>query len=263
MASLTRWTWVWASSGSWRWTGKPGMLQSMGSQRVGHDWATELNWTIMIYFGIQIVSDFAIGAISGWYLCPFDLFPSLFEYVLLFGTRCSWLILFFPCSRPDLHGALVSFIGEWNLETRSKCWICGYICLSSIRLSCLRSEIGYLFIFEWHMPSPMSVTQSVFNNLWLFSRSVVSDSFVTLWTVAHQASLSVGFHRQEYWSRLPVPSPGDLPDPGIKPVSLASQAVSLLLSHSEFSFSKYLLENKVARYLEPLSMFLLDPWNRP
>ena len=45
MASLTWWTWVWVSSGSWWWTGRPGMLQSMGSQRVGHDWATELNWT--------------------------------------------------------------------------------------------------------------------------------------------------------------------------------------------------------------------------
>ena len=44
MASLTR-TGVWASSGSWWWTGKPGMLQSMGLQKVGHDWATELNWT--------------------------------------------------------------------------------------------------------------------------------------------------------------------------------------------------------------------------
>ena len=42
MASPTQWTWVWASSGSWWWTGKPGVLQSMGSQRVGHDWATEL-----------------------------------------------------------------------------------------------------------------------------------------------------------------------------------------------------------------------------
>ena len=46
MASLTWWTRVWASSGSWWWTGKPGVLQSMGSQRLGHDWATELNWTI-------------------------------------------------------------------------------------------------------------------------------------------------------------------------------------------------------------------------
>ena len=45
MASLTRWTWVWVNSGSWWWTGRPGMLQFMGSQRVGHDWATELNWT--------------------------------------------------------------------------------------------------------------------------------------------------------------------------------------------------------------------------
>ena len=44
MASPTRWTWVWASSGSWWWTGRPGVLQSMGLQRVGHDWATELNW---------------------------------------------------------------------------------------------------------------------------------------------------------------------------------------------------------------------------
>ena len=44
MASPTQWTWVWVSSGSWWWTGKPGVLQSMGSQQVRHDWATELNW---------------------------------------------------------------------------------------------------------------------------------------------------------------------------------------------------------------------------
>ena len=42
MVSLMQWTWVWVGSGSWWWTGKPGVLQSMGSQRVGHDWATEL-----------------------------------------------------------------------------------------------------------------------------------------------------------------------------------------------------------------------------
>ena len=44
MASWTQWTWVWASSRSWWWTGKPGMLQSTASQRVRHDWATEPNW---------------------------------------------------------------------------------------------------------------------------------------------------------------------------------------------------------------------------
>ena len=45
MASPTQWTWVWVDSGCWWWTGRPGVLQFMGSQRVRHDWATELNWT--------------------------------------------------------------------------------------------------------------------------------------------------------------------------------------------------------------------------
>ena len=45
MASPTQWTWVWASSGGWWWTGKTAVLQSMGSQSVGHDWVIELNWT--------------------------------------------------------------------------------------------------------------------------------------------------------------------------------------------------------------------------
>ena len=46
MASPTRWTWVWASFRSCWWTGKLGVLQSLGSQRIGHDWVTELNWTV-------------------------------------------------------------------------------------------------------------------------------------------------------------------------------------------------------------------------
>ena len=45
MASPTQWTWVWVNSGSWWWTGRPGVLGFMGLQRVGHNWATELNWT--------------------------------------------------------------------------------------------------------------------------------------------------------------------------------------------------------------------------
>ena len=45
MASPTQWTWVWVNSGSWWWTERPGVLRFMGSQRVGHDWATEGNWT--------------------------------------------------------------------------------------------------------------------------------------------------------------------------------------------------------------------------
>ena len=50
MASLTRWTWVWVKSRSWWWTGRPGVLRFMGSQRVGHDWATDLIWSDKHYF---------------------------------------------------------------------------------------------------------------------------------------------------------------------------------------------------------------------
>ena len=50
--------------------------------------------------------------------------------------------------------------------------------------------------------------------------------FVTLWTVAHQAPLSMGLSRQEYWSGWPCPSPGDLPNPGIKPTCLMSPALA-------------------------------------
>ena len=55
--------------------------------------------------------------------------------------------------------------------------------------------------------------------------------FVTPWTVAHQIPLFLGFSRQEYWSEWPCPPPGDLPNPGIKLMSPALQADSLLLSH--------------------------------
>ena len=53
MSSLTRWTWFWVNSRSWWWTGRPGVLWFMGLQRVGHDWVTELNWTL---HELQVVS---------------------------------------------------------------------------------------------------------------------------------------------------------------------------------------------------------------
>ena len=54
MASPTWWTWVWVNSGSWWWTGRPGVLWFMGSQRVRHDWATELNWTESCFMCVSV-----------------------------------------------------------------------------------------------------------------------------------------------------------------------------------------------------------------
>ena len=63
--------------------------------------------------------------------------------------------------------------------------------------------------------------------LCVLRRSVMSDTFVTPWTVAHQAPLSVGFSRQEYRSGLPFPLPRDLPDPGIELMSSVSCVSSI------------------------------------
>ena len=70
MASPTQWTWVWVGLESWWWTGKPGVLQSMGSQRVGHNWAIELNWRIMVSLSESqlVVSD----SLQPHGLCPWN-----------------------------------------------------------------------------------------------------------------------------------------------------------------------------------------------
>ena len=73
MASLTQWTWVWVDSGSWWWTGRPGVLQFMGSQRVGHDW---LNWTELE------VKEEKINLIGSWENMP--LFSLLLWFIFGF-----------------------------------------------------------------------------------------------------------------------------------------------------------------------------------
>ena len=71
MASATQWTWIWVASGSWWWIGRPGMLQFMGSQRIGHDWATEL--TDWLYS-----------------LCLWVCFCFVISFVYFLGSTCRW-----------------------------------------------------------------------------------------------------------------------------------------------------------------------------
>ena len=82
--------------------------------------------------------------------------------------------------------------------------------------------------------------------------------FATPWTVAYQASPSMGFSRQEYWSGLPFPSPGDLPDPGIEPGSPALEAGALTSEPPETTqFCKAIQFSSVAQSCPTLS----DPMN--
>jgi len=96
--------------------------------------------------------------------------------------------------------------------------ICPFFKNSVVLLVCFYGvELNELFIhFGWW---------------WYFSCSVVSDSFVTPRPVTCQAALIIRFPRHQYWSGLSFPSPGDLPIPGVEPVSPALQADSLLLTN--------------------------------
>ena len=72
VASLTRWMWIWVNSRSWWWTGRPGVLRFMGSQRVGHDWETELNRTdYLLIFYFFFLPSFLL------FLCFNDIFASV------------------------------------------------------------------------------------------------------------------------------------------------------------------------------------------
>ena len=111
MASPTWWIWVWVSSWSWWRTGKPGVLQSMGSQRVsGHNWAAELNWMMLL------VMFFLFFLVLGW------------DYV---ETLCSSLSCVLP-SAPCGPSAAVSFSPPYPCHPRSQClragWQCHQLC---------------------------------------------------------------------------------------------------------------------------------------
>ena len=121
MASLTRWTWVWASSRSWRWTGRPGVLQSMGLQRVRHDWATELRQDSRILL-LEII-------LWGVLMCIFvDLcrrIPSSgsvrsrgLVFTILIDGKCPWKSLY-PVSIPT-HPVLTIYFQSFQLLHSNK-----------------------------------------------------------------------------------------------------------------------------------------------
>ena len=118
MASLTQWTWVWVNSGSWWWTGRPAVLQSMGSQRVKNDWVTELNWT-GLNLRVQMYGS------KTWVTSPL---PRLFnDDVNLWYTLPPFLRI---CIRPSLtlHEGILLHPG--GREVLVRCYVDHALCLS-------------------------------------------------------------------------------------------------------------------------------------
>ena len=135
MASLTWWTWVWVNSRSWWGTGSPGMLRFMGSQRVGHDWVTELNWTelnIHIYMCVYIYTyatsslpsvDADLGCSTSWPLWTVLLLWTrgrmcLFNLVfLLRQISWGWISLVLVCLRSLYLSFLKNNFAEYSWST--------------------------------------------------------------------------------------------------------------------------------------------------
>ena len=130
----------------------------------------------------------------------FLFFKRFFWYGPFLNWICYNIASFFLFSWPQSMWYLSSLTRDW---TRTPC----NEKLQLLLFWCILWSMGYMMMM------------CVLSRVWLFA---------TPWTVACQAPLSMGFSRQEYMSRLPSPSPGDLPDPGVKPGSLALQADSLL-----------------------------------
>ena len=95
MASPTQWTWVWVNSGSWGWIGRPGVLQSMESQRVGHNRATELNWTERLFLSFLKFYLFIFCCPGSSLLCAGFLWLRWFFLWFLWcaGISLRWLLL--------------------------------------------------------------------------------------------------------------------------------------------------------------------------
>ena len=170
MASPTRWTWVWVSFGSWWWTGKPSMLQSMGSQRVGHDWVTELNWAQKARIKTVLL---AVCVCAQSRLCdPMDCRPRQAPLFTSLPRQEYWSGLPFPSlgdlPDPGLNPGLL-VVKAYSLP------LCHLAAAAAESLSRVRL-------------------------------------CVTPQTAAHQAPPSLGLSRQEHWSGLPFPSPTNKSD---------------------------------------------------
>ena len=156
MASLTRWTWVWVNSGSWWWTSRPGVLQIMGSQRVGHDWATELNWT-----ECDMYPNFLILSSANGYLGCFHVLAIVNGAAMNTGVEVSFSILLFSGYLPSsgiagLYGTSIPSFGKCRSELWSPlsleitftaytdCWQSSVPCRCKIEVLFLKLKSSFL-----------------------------------------------------------------------------------------------------------------------
>ena len=128
---------------------------------------------------------------------------------------------------PSVHGIFQARVLEWVAisfsrgSSQPRDWT-QVSCIAGRRFTIwsTREELQGIFLTNNHIPFCEPREANIYTNTCVLSHFSHVYLFSTLWTVAYQAPLSMGFPKQEYWSRLPFPSPGDLPDP-VSPIALA------------------------------------------
>ena len=154
MASLSRWTWVCASSGSWWWTGKPGMVQSIGSQRVGHEWATELN----IVKGFGIINNAEVDVFlefSCFFNDPMDVGYLISSSSAFSKSSLSiWKLLVHVLLKPGLENFEDYFASMWDKCNCAVVWtFFGIAFLWDWMNTGLFQSCGHCWVFQifWHI----------------------------------------------------------------------------------------------------------------
>ena len=148
--------------------------------------------------------------------CPLPLLPSIFLSIRVFSNELALHIRWpkfwsfrFSISPSNDYSGLISFRINW--------------------LNLLAVQGTLKSLLQHHRSKASILRCSAFFTVQLSHPYSHIQLFATLWTTSHQAPLSLGFSRHEYWSGLPCSFPGDLPDPGIEPVSLTSLAMAGVL----------------------------------
>ena len=189
MASPIQWTWTWGNSRRWWGTGNTDVLQSMGRKKLDMTWVTKNTAQKNKH-------------VIYWYGCNYQKNSQKELKLVAFGEKIKGAEAA-PCSNNQSYGTI------WLFK------LCISITLAKTKLKRLMNIYFPLIIFPSNHIAPVVQSPSCVR---LFSTS---------WTVAHQAPLPMGFSRQEYWSGLPCPPPGDLPNPGMEPNSPSLQVDSL------------------------------------
>ena len=194
MTSPSQWIWVWVNSRSWWWTGRPGMLQSMRSQKIGHNWTTELNWTELLHYR--------------WILYQLSYLGSLW---------CLW------------PGSYRVMLALWNkFESVQSCsiwWKCLKRTSTNSSLNVGYNSPGKLFGLG------LLFVGRLFN-YWFnlrFCAKLLQSFCPTLFDPKDCSSPGSSVHeilQARILECVPCPPPGNLPNPGIQPSSLMSPALA-------------------------------------